>query len=374
MTEKYGYWESNGTKFFNKFEALYYATNHKSNIEFKYHNDVWRNVNRGSLGKKPLNMLYRQRAQQLRDKYQYLVLYYSGGSDSHNILRTFIDNDIKLDEVCVRWPTSLIGSTIYTPDISDTSAKNYWSEWEFAISPILSWLVANKPDVKITIKDFAREPNRFDMSSMLGVAPHLRGGALLGYGLVSDSDIEQSALGKSVGHICGIDKPILKIDDENRVWMFFSDFCTGMIYSGLSDPESGEGFYWTPDFPNLAFEMAYHTCQYYNVNKEERKYLTWAKAPDWSEQWNAMVVQHQNEIVKEMCYTTWDGRFQANKPLTEDRSDKFFWFYERTEFELLRKQFTGEAVDRLSMLDDRFIKKSAYANQISESFYIRTLD
>ena len=43
--------------------------------------------------------LYRQRAQQLRDQYDYIVLCYSGGADSDNVLRSFVDNDIRIDEV-----------------------------------------------------------------------------------------------------------------------------------------------------------------------------------------------------------------------------------------------------------------------------------
>jgi hypothetical protein len=47
-----------------------------------------------------LDELYRQRAQELRDQYDHLVLMYSGGIDSHNILETFLHNNIHLDEVC----------------------------------------------------------------------------------------------------------------------------------------------------------------------------------------------------------------------------------------------------------------------------------
>jgi hypothetical protein len=43
--------------------------------------------------------LYRQRAQQLRDQYDYVILNYSSGADSQTVLDAFINNDIKLDEV-----------------------------------------------------------------------------------------------------------------------------------------------------------------------------------------------------------------------------------------------------------------------------------
>ena len=43
--------------------------------------------------------LYVQRVQQLRNKYDHLVLLYSGGADSHNILKCFEHSGTKLDEI-----------------------------------------------------------------------------------------------------------------------------------------------------------------------------------------------------------------------------------------------------------------------------------
>ena len=51
------------------------------------------------ISRKDIDELYRQRAHQLRDKYDYVVLWFSGGADSNNVLNSFIDNDIKIDEV-----------------------------------------------------------------------------------------------------------------------------------------------------------------------------------------------------------------------------------------------------------------------------------
>ena len=45
--------------------------------------------------------LLRQRAQELRDRYGYIRLWFSGGSDSTSALNAFIDNDIHLDEIIV---------------------------------------------------------------------------------------------------------------------------------------------------------------------------------------------------------------------------------------------------------------------------------
>jgi hypothetical protein len=97
LQRKYGCWIVGGIAFDHKLEALRHASNtNNSNIEFYYHNHVFDSVNRGLLGKVPLTTLYKERAEQLRDNYDYLVLHYSGGSDSHNILHTFLSNNIKL--------------------------------------------------------------------------------------------------------------------------------------------------------------------------------------------------------------------------------------------------------------------------------------
>jgi len=365
MNKKYGHWESNGIEFTNKYKALVYASQNNTKVEFKYYTSIWKNFDRSLLGKVPLSVLYKERAQQLRDRYQYIVLYYSGGADSHNILRTFIDNNIKLDEVCVKWPKVLQSDAIFTPNTIDKSPRNYWSEWEFAIKPILQWLAANKPDIKITIKDYVSDVNNISLLPAFDKLDHMRSGGMLFCSALTDSMNEK----KSIGHIYGIDKPLLVVDDQNNVGTFFSDFSLGTISTDGDD--NGEGFYWAPDFPLLTLEMAYQTVQYYKINKEDRKYLKWATAPLWDLDWSACVLQKQSDIAKATCYTTWDYRFQSDKPVSRDRADKFFWFHEYPEFNNALQEYKHHVTERLSGLDKRFITSSkTQVNLTTEIFYI----
>jgi len=152
MSTKYGFWKVNDTSYATKYKALISASKSNSRIYFHYYDHIWENFDRTQLGKVPLNCLYKDRAQQLRDNYQYLILNYSGGADSHNILRTFIDNNIHLDEVCVKWPKPLIDGKFYTVNNVDTEAVNRWSEWNYSIQPTLDWLKTNCPKIKITIE------------------------------------------------------------------------------------------------------------------------------------------------------------------------------------------------------------------------------
>jgi hypothetical protein len=132
-----GFWQVGATKFKNKFQALVFATDTNQEVSYIYFDQIWNNFDRSLLGKVSLKKLYQQRAQQIRDSYDYLILYFSGGADSYNVLRSFIDNGIKLDEVCVKWPMAAIKSQVYKANTLDTSARNTLSEWDFAIKPVL---------------------------------------------------------------------------------------------------------------------------------------------------------------------------------------------------------------------------------------------
>ncbi|NBR23517.1 MAG: hypothetical protein EBU08_07045, partial [Micrococcales bacterium] len=74
---------------------------HKTGIHptWNFNDEVFGTVDWTQEPSESLPELYRQRAEQIRSEYDYVVLCYSGGADSTNILTTFLNNDIKLDEI-----------------------------------------------------------------------------------------------------------------------------------------------------------------------------------------------------------------------------------------------------------------------------------
>ena len=50
---------------------------------------------------KTLKQLYKERAEQLRSDYDYLIVYFSGGSDSITVVNSFLDNNIPIDEIVI---------------------------------------------------------------------------------------------------------------------------------------------------------------------------------------------------------------------------------------------------------------------------------
>jgi len=133
--------------------------------------------------------------------------------------------------------------------------------------------------------------------------------------------------------------------------MFFSDLALSILQPHELDNETTEAFYWAPDFPILPFEMAYQTSHYYSAFPDKRKYL-------WFN--NVFIdtntrTQFQNDIVKKICYTTWDNRFQADKPLSSSRTDKWFWFFENSEFSKILDVYKGELKNRISQISENYL-------------------
>lgn len=141
--DNFGYYQVGDLKFYSKLEAveLHAKTNIHPHWNFNdaaYHSMDWT--------KEPietLRELYQQRAQQLRDEYDYIVLWYSGGADSDNILHSFVDNDIKLDEVA--------SYMNYALDPSKESMTN--GEIFFVAAPKIENLKNKYPDIVHRIID-----------------------------------------------------------------------------------------------------------------------------------------------------------------------------------------------------------------------------
>ena len=96
------YWEYAGTRYRSKFRALDAANGNYKQITFRIHeSEDFDNYTWSIEPKSSLKQLQKERALQLRDTYDYLKLWFSGGGDSTTVLNTFLENNIHIDEICV---------------------------------------------------------------------------------------------------------------------------------------------------------------------------------------------------------------------------------------------------------------------------------
>ena len=93
------YYTTDKSTFIGKIEALEYAQKNNQSVYFYYYDDVYSKIDWTIEPPGNLDFYYKEQAQRLRDEYDYLILAYSGGADSTNILETFHYNNIKLDKI-----------------------------------------------------------------------------------------------------------------------------------------------------------------------------------------------------------------------------------------------------------------------------------
>ena len=348
-----GYYECGEKKFINKFDALCHGKKQNLFVNYIYFDNVWQNFNRDLIGKSNLDQLYKERAQQLRDKYDYLILYFSGGADSYNVLKTFLNNGIKLDEVCVKWCKDSLNShtKIYQPNTNDLTAYNYLSEWDYAIKPVLEE-ISKCSDIKIEIVDWFKNKDEKTIDLAFQKVNHWHDIEVNSLACWSPSEFKMFEKGKKVGSIYGIDKPVLYFEKEN-VYMCFLDSALSMGTPNSINLFGTEYFYYCPDFPLLTFEMANTAAKVYNLDKFSKFKITKPLVNFIKKD------QFYQKFIRQYLYTTWTNRFQAFKPMAIDRYDKHFWIVKHPEFKNYTQIFQSYFKDYLNALGEKWYKSES---------------
>lgn len=240
-------------KFSNKFEALEYALKKDSPISFEIDSNFWQNQDWLRYDPTiPLDTLYRFRAEQLRNKYDYIILCYSGGPDSWNILETFRKNKIHLDEI-VSWHT-----------VSMSKQKHSYQNkevFEFA-KPTAENFIKENPRTKFTLLDI-KEPiidvykkyNTFEKQTlftqytMTFSSPMVHGWWF--YSIPRYTEMLNQ--GKKVCLLWGEGKTTLSIVN-NKYAFQFADFFAQMH---RKPDDVDEMFYWTKDMPEIVITQSH---------------------------------------------------------------------------------------------------------------------
>ena len=305
-----GYYSVGSKKYADKILALLDGARSNSHVEWNFHRDVFDTFDWKKRSHVPIRELYRRRAQFLREKYDYLTLHYSGGSDSNTALRAFIDNNIKLDEIYVMWAVKALEKR--PVDKNDLSASNVTTEWELAIKPSLEWLAKYHPEIKIMVRDFSDDIVPV-VSNLSEKDIYLMGGDFMGVGAVtklrqgSQTHVEMLSRGKTAASILGMDKPrIVKI--KNQVYLYFLDIMTNGSTSHRN--KHCEAFYWSPDCPELIREQAHLLLDFFRARPDLQHIIDTTHSGHYRDK------QLYDQIVKSVCYPDWDMNiWQSNKCL-----------------------------------------------------------
>ena len=284
----------------------------RGDVKFIFHDSVFGSANPKIEQNIDLLELYTQRVHQLRDKYDYIVLMYSGGADSHNVLKCFEHADVKLDEVVsfvdssYKDKDSKVSGEIYKVAVPEVEKyQQHFPECEYRLIEVrdVQKKLFNDPEFKFDLyQDLAYQITPVSILHSFGL-----------HYIDKYRDLHNA--GKKVCVIQGIEKPRLRHRDNK--WCFtFNDWSSwfGQKHYFRDFYIYDEFFYWSPEAPLLPIKQAHVATKYLD-------YLDLHNTPtDYRNNQMANVVIRKSgvrtnwEYFNHIIYPFWQqGTFSAGK-------------------------------------------------------------
>jgi len=313
--------------FYSKPQAHIHATQVNQPVVWQFNDLAFAKYNWTVEPEESITEIYRRRAQQLRDKYDYIRLEASGGSDSTTAVYSFLLNGIHLDEVVFRYPAQVDKNV--TNDPFNTKAENTLSEFQFAAKPLLHWVKTNFPKTKVTIQDYSEkmlaEENTRDESWVFTTRDWFQpghGNKHDHFGTAEHRAIAES--GKSLCVLHGVDKPKIAIVDDGWYLYFVDTQPNGPnpMQNGYTNITS-ELFYWTPDMPEICGKQAHIIRRWFDMpqNQHLKHIIHHANI-------NADQRTTYENLIKTIIYPDYDPKtWQTAKPTNSFYNEMDHWFY-----------------------------------------------
>lgn len=261
--DRYGYYVVSGKKYYNKLEAFKVAFSQGHHPHWHFHEDTFSDVDWQIEPNESLEQLYANRAQQIRDKYQTVILSFSGGSDSSTVADSFIDNDIPLDYLLNRTVREILSRRD-----DGTDEENFHNESVFSAypkyliykekQPHLKFVTYNYSDYMIKFWNDAKDVNPYDFNNF---SPNL---------IVKDNILE---IFKEHNDSCciihAIDKPMIFYINGRFYITFMDEFFHQQIPSSVNHFKKNittECFFWSKESTKLLIKQAHVLKKFFKSN------------------------------------------------------------------------------------------------------------
>lgn len=323
--------------FRDKLEAIIYASQKglgPESLTWDYYSDIFKSFDITQEPEGSLDFFYKERANQIREQYDYVVLFSSGGADSVQMCESFLSNGIMVDEIVASAPIS--GLSNWKCDDKNTSPENTVSETFLAQLPHLKDLAA-KYSVKITINDYFKTILNYKESEwLLKSSDWMHPTALSRFTLNEFEHIRKLAeSGKKIAMVYGLDKPKLYLNNEGtKFYLAFLDFVLNTMIPPFDENYNNIdtlAFYWTPEFPLLPIKQA-HVMAKFVCLPENKHILELIQRPfEIFKRSTEELSLRQSRLQRLVCPgiypNTWVKRFQAEKQSFPIMAQHDYWFY-----------------------------------------------
>ena len=248
--DRYGFYQIGSINTYSRYQLIDIHHRLPQSWKWIYNDDFFGLFDWSKEPKKTLEQLYRERAAQLRQDNDYLILFYSGGYDSSNMLHAFLDNNIHFDELCVFY------SRYDRISSQHNELSNFtWQKIKY-LTDLYPWIKVRRVDYAdyflkwdTLVKDAGYSSNLMDAFGIsLPINP------LINDLMFKFIDDYQALLkkGKKVSWVWGVDKPCLRYLDNKWIFNFLDHMIQWNISpmrQTLDDGTIGniEFFYWSPE-------------------------------------------------------------------------------------------------------------------------------
>lgn len=243
------YWQVGNFKTISKIAAIEKAGGDITKVQFSWMENTWDQTNWGEEPALSWDDLLKIRCQQLRNKYDYLSLMYSGGWDSHTILMAFVRHKIPLDELII-W-----------------DKRSYYDEPELdaAVDTAKRIIADYMPTCKLKVYEIPWS-HHGEVYKQAGENWIYLPGAATAFNKTHriitheamPSFMNLMPNKKRVGYIEGVDKPFVFLG--GGMWHAYHTDLPMYVYVGKG---SSELFYFTPDLPELHVKQCYMAIRYF---------------------------------------------------------------------------------------------------------------
>jgi hypothetical protein len=332
IDKKLGYYICDGIEFESKIHACMHSSKTQKPVNWIFNDLAFQSHNWEVEPSESLDELYDKRARDLREKYDYLILSYSGGSDSHNILMAFLRQGLLIDELLIN-TVEKGWKKVTVLDPNNKSSLNSGAEHYLQTLPRLKELENQLDKTKITICDLTDYASKVfldagDASWVLDKREALNPIGITRFNYIYFDEVrKQFDKQKRIGLILGVEKPKSLIQDGD-FYIRFNDRSANMvtIINHFTDYDNTtlEYFYWSPDAVPLLIKQGHIIKQWLEVN------------PRFQQYWDSSVTTYKSvrfwheKLLRSVLYSsTWnDDWFQVDKAVLDWHSEFDNWFFE----------------------------------------------
>jgi len=315
LSEKLGYYTVGSRKFLSKIEACVEATRVNIFPQWHFNDEVWNRIDWTVEPELTIQQLYRLRARQIREQYDYVIVSYSGGVDSQTLVNAFLDTNSHIDEIVTLWNRKNTKKIITNPSVTDS--RNIEAEFDLTTRPGLEMIKNRSPQTKITYYDVSDRTldlfNKYDGEEWLETSrEHLNPHFVTRFSNTQEHDqLIRLDGGKRTAVVLGVDKPRVSIKD-NRYCLTFIDTlvnnCQGGFDSDIYDNVEQVFFYWAPDLPEIVVKQAHMIRNWFEKHPELKPIILWPNH-------DFIKRQTYEVLIKTIIYPEWDlSIFQCQKP------------------------------------------------------------